>query len=41
VRYVITEETVMGGQAVKQSMSQERAPLSAHLWRRLKVRDGA
>src|SRR5271165_2225898 len=29
VRYVITEKTVRGGEAVKQSMSQSRAPLSS------------
>jgi len=35
VRYVITEKTVRGGEAVKQSMSQTRAPLSWHVLRRL------
>ena len=35
VRYVITEKTVRGGEAVKQSMRQPRAPLSVHLLRRL------
>jgi ATP-dependent Clp protease ATP-binding subunit ClpX len=37
IRYVVTEKTVRGRQAVKQSMSQPRAPLSAHLQRRLGV----
>ena len=36
-RYVITDKTVRGGEAVKQSMSQPDAPLSAHLWRRFGV----
>ena len=31
VRYVITERTVRGGEAVKQSMMQKRAPLSKRL----------
>ena len=35
VRYVVTEKTVRGGEAVKQSMSQTRAPLSSWLNRRL------
>ena len=35
VRYVMTEKTVRGGEAVKQSMSQTRAPLSSWLNRRL------
>ncbi len=35
VRYVITEEMVRGGEAVKQRMSQTRAPLSWHVLRRL------
>ena len=34
VRYVITEKTVRGGEPVKQSMTQPRAPLSKHLLRR-------
>ena len=38
VRYVITEKTVRGGEAVKQSMTQTRAPLSLHLWRRVRAR---
>jgi ATP-dependent Clp protease ATP-binding subunit ClpX len=34
VRYVITDRTVRGGEAVKQSMAQTRAPLSARVrWR--------
>ena len=37
VRYVITDKTVRGGEAVKQSMSQSRAPLSYHLLRRFRV----
>jgi ATP-dependent Clp protease ATP-binding subunit ClpX len=37
VRYVITEKTVQGGEAVRQSMSQSRAPLSYHLLRRFRV----
>ena len=40
VRYVISEKTVNGGEAVKQSMSQTRAPLSAHVWRRLRNKQG-
>ena len=39
VRYVITEITVRGGEAVTRSMTQPRAPLSAHLWRRLRVKN--
>ena len=35
VRYVITDKTVRGGEAVKQSMTQPRAPLSWHVLRRL------
>jgi hypothetical protein len=38
VRYVITEKTVRGGEAVKQSMTQPRAPLSAQMLRRLRWR---
>ena len=38
VRYVITDKTVRGGEAVKQSMSQTRAPLSVHLLRRFRAR---
>jgi ATP-dependent Clp protease ATP-binding subunit ClpX len=34
VRYVVTDRTVMGGQAVKQSMSQVGAPLgTCAMWR--------
>ena len=35
VRYMITEATVRGGEAVKQSMNQPRAPLSSHVLRRM------
>jgi len=38
VRYVISEKTVRGGEAVKQSMTQPRAPLSARLMRRFRAR---
>ena len=41
VRYVITEKTVRGGEAVKQSMSQTRAPLSWHVLRRIASRRNA
>ena len=37
-RYVITDKTVRGGEAVKQSLSQPRAPLSWHLLKRLASR---
>jgi hypothetical protein len=37
-RYVITEKTVRGGQADRQSVEQSRAPLSAQMLRRLMVR---
>jgi len=37
IRYVITDKTVRGGEPVKQSMSQTRAPLSYHLLRRFRV----
>ena len=37
-RYVITDKTVRGGEAVKQSMRQTRAPLSKHLMRRFATR---
>lgn len=33
-RYIVTDKTVRGGEVVKQSMAQSRAPLSYHLWRR-------
>ena len=36
LRYVITDKTVRGGEAVKQSMSQPRAPLSWHVLRRIR-----
>ena len=35
VRYVITDETAKGGEPIKQSISQTRAPLSRHVVRRL------
>ena len=38
-RYVVTEKTVRGGEPVKQSMSQPRAPLSWHVLRRLASRE--
>jgi ATP-dependent Clp protease ATP-binding subunit ClpX len=41
VRYVITEEMVRGGEAAKQSLSQPRAPLSAHLLRRFRARESS
>src|SRR5208337_2614727 len=37
VRYVITDRTVRGGEAVKQSLSQPRAPLSWHVLRKMRV----
>src|SRR5208282_4485904 len=36
-RYVITDRTVRGGEAVKQSLSQPRAPLSWHVLRKMRV----
>ena len=36
LRYVVTDKTVRGGEAVKQSMSQPRAPLSWHVLRRIR-----
>ena len=41
VRYVITDMTVRGGEAVKQSLSQPRAPLKVHLLRRFGVRNSS
>ncbi len=38
IRYVITDRTVRGGEPLKQSMSQTRAPLSWHLLKRLASR---
>jgi ATP-dependent Clp protease ATP-binding subunit ClpX len=35
VRYVVTEKTVRGGEAVKRSMTQTRAPLSKFLRTRI------
>jgi len=40
VRYVITDRAVWGGDALKQSMTQPRAPLSWHLLKRLASREG-
>src|SRR5271157_4874992 len=37
VRYVITDRTVRGGEPVKQSLSQPRAPLSWHVLRKMRV----
>jgi ATP-dependent Clp protease ATP-binding subunit ClpX len=39
IRYVINERTVRSGEAVKQSLSQPRAPLSARVLRRFGVRE--
>src|SRR5271157_641121 len=41
VRYVITDKTARGGEAVKQSLSQPRASLSAHLLRRFRARESS
>ena len=41
VRFVITDKTVRGGEAVKQSMMQTRAPLSWHVLRRIAYRRNA
>jgi len=40
-RYVIMDKTVRGGEAVRQSMSQTRAPLSWHVLRRVASRRNA
>ena len=37
IRYVITDRTVRGGEPVKQSMTQPRAPLSWHVLRKMRV----
>ena len=37
VRYVITDKTARGGEAVRQSMNQPKAPLSWHVLRRMRV----
>ena len=37
-RYVITDKAVRDGEPVRQSMTQPRAPLSWHLWRRVRAR---
>ena len=39
LRYVVTDKTVGGGEAVKQSLSRPRAPLSVHLLRRFRARE--
>ena len=39
VRHVITDRTVRGGEAVKQSMTQPREPLSKHVMLRVRVRE--
>ena len=36
-RYVITDKAVRGGEAVRQSLSQPRAPLSWHVLRKMRV----
>jgi len=36
-KYIINEQTVRGGEAVKQSMSQTRAPLSWHVLKRFQA----
>jgi len=41
VRYVITDRTVRGGEPLKQSLSQPRAPLSWHVLRRIASRRNA
>ena len=41
VRYVITEKTVRGGEPVKQSMTQTRAPLGSLVMRRCESRRNA
>jgi len=40
-RYVITDRTVRGGEPVKQSLTQTRAPLSARLMRRFRARESS
>jgi len=37
VRYVVTDKAVRGGEPVKQSLSQPRAPLSWHVLRKMRV----
>jgi ATP-dependent protease Clp ATPase subunit len=39
MRYVITDETVHSGEALRRSMTEPRAPLSAHLLLRFGVRE--
>ena len=41
LRYGVTDKTVRGGEAVKQSMTQPRAPLSWHVLRRFRVRESS
>ena len=41
IQYVITDRTVRGGEPLKQSMSQTRAPLSWHVLRRIASRRNA
>src|SRR5271165_2622843 len=41
VMYVVTEKAVRGGEPVKQSMTQPRAPLSLHLLRRFRARESS
>ena len=41
VRHVVTDRTVRGGEPVKQSMTQTRAPLSWHVLRRIASRRNA
>jgi len=37
IRYIVNEETVRGGEAVRRKMSQQKAPLSLRVSRRLRV----
>ena len=41
VRYLVTDKTVRGGEPLKQSMSQTRAPLSWHVLRRLAAKNAS
>ena len=41
VRYVVTDKTVRGGEPIKQSLTQSRAPLSWHVLKRLASRRNA
>jgi hypothetical protein len=38
VRYIVTEKTVRGGEAVKRSMTPPRASLGSYLWCRYRSR---